>query len=242
MAPRLPPQRVMPPPVIRHVQSTDELDACVALQRTIWGADFTECVPRTMLIIAQKMGGVVAGAFDGDRLVGFVFGLTGVRHGRLAHWSDMLAVDPSARDQGIGRQLKAFQREAVLTLGVTEMYWTYDPLVARNAHLNLNRLGAEVVEYVPDMYGATSSALHGDVPTDRFIVRWRLDGPPAASPAARTDDRRVDIPLVADDADLGRWRAATRQAMMDAIAEGYRVARFCREPEAAYYILSRDRA
>jgi predicted GNAT superfamily acetyltransferase len=225
--------------IIRDLESPADFDACVALQQAIWGGDFSECVPRSMLIVARKMGGVVAGAFDGETLVGFVFGLTGLRHGRVAHWSDMLAVDPSRRDQGIGRQLKAFQRDAVMAMGVNEMYWTYDPLQARNAHLNLNTLGAEVVEYVPDMYGTTSSPLHGSVPTDRFIVRWRLDGTRPPVPTLKADDRKVEIPVVLDTADLVRWRALTRGAIMRAMADGYRVAGFCRDGEKAFYILSR---
>jgi predicted GNAT superfamily acetyltransferase len=223
---------------IRHLRTAGELDACVALQRAIWGSTFSEAVPRTILLIAEKLGGVVAGAFEGDRMVGFVFGLTGLRDGRLAHWSDMLAVDPACRDQGIGRQLKAFQREAVMALGISDMYWTYDPLVARNAHFNINRLGAEVVEYVTDMYGATGSTLHGKVPTDRFVVRWRLTEPPAPPPPARGDDRRVVIPAVGDVA-KPEWRERTRAAFTTALAEGYRVAGFSRGSDEAHYILTR---
>jgi len=226
---------------IRHLHTSDELDACVSLQRAIWGPTFSEAVPRTILLIAGKLGGVVAGAFDGDHLVGFVFGLTGLRDGHLAHWSDMLAVDPARRDHGIGRQLKAFQREAVVALGVSDMYWTYDPLVARNAHFNINRLGAEVVEYVTDMYGTTGSTLHGDVPTDRFVVRWRLTAPssaPAAMSASRPDDRRVAIPGAGDVASAD-WRARTRAAFTAALADGYRVTGFHREGDEAYYTLAR---
>jgi chorismate synthase len=223
---------------IRHLHTPAELDGCVALQRAIWGPTFSEAVPRTILLIAVKLGGIVAGAFDGERMIGFVFGLTGLRDGRLAHWSDMLAVDPSCRDQGIGRQLKAFQREAVVARGVTDMYWTYDPLVARNAHFNINRLGAEIVEYVTDMYGTTGSALHGDVPTDRFVVRWRLTDARAAAPPPHADDRRVTIPVAMDVAS-SEWRARTRTAFTAALADGYRVAGFTRDGDQAYYTLTR---
>jgi predicted GNAT superfamily acetyltransferase len=223
---------------IRHLQTAEEFDDCVALQRAIWGRTFSEAVPRTILLIATKLGGIVAGAFEGDCMVGFVFGLTGLRDGRLAHWSDMLAVDPACRDRGIGGQLKTFQREAVLALGVTEMYWTYDPLVARNAHFNLNRLGAEVVEYVTDMYGTTGSTLHGDVPTDRFVVRWRLTEPPAARQAPGPDDRRVAIPG-AGEIVSAEWRGRTRAAFAAALADGYRVTGFSRDGDDAYYVLTR---
>ena len=162
--------------VLRRVHGPDEYAACVQLQIDTWGEGFTERVPATILRIAQFVGGVTAGAFDADgRLLGFVFGMTGVREGRLVHWSDLLAVQPAARDAGLGRKLKLYQRDLLRPLGVEAMYWTFDPLVARNAHLNLNRLGARVAEYVPDMYGPhTGSAVHGALGTDRFVVRWDL--------------------------------------------------------------------
>ncbi len=103
--------------------------------------------------------------------------MTGVRDGELVHWSDMLAVRPEARDHGIGRRLKLYQRSLVAELGVTQILWTFDPLVSRNAHLNLNALGARVTDYVPDMYGAdTGSALHQGIGTDRFVVAWEVSG------------------------------------------------------------------
>ncbi|HWZ57452.1 MAG TPA: hypothetical protein VNW46_00650, partial [Gemmatimonadaceae bacterium] len=114
----------------------------------------------------------------------------------------------------------------------------YDPLVARNAHFNINRLGAEIVEYVTDMYGTTGSTLHGDVATDRFVVRWRLTEPPAAAPPARADDRRVVIPAVGDVA-TPEWRERTRAAFTTALAEGYRVTGFSRDANEAHYILTR---
>ncbi len=112
------------------------------------------------------------------RLLGFVFGISGVRGGRLAHWSDMLAVREEARGRGLGRRLKAYQRERLLELGIEVAYWTYDPLEARNAHLNIVRLGARPVEYVADMYGSqTGSELHSGLGTDRFVVEWELRDP-----------------------------------------------------------------
>ncbi len=151
----------------------------MALQRETWGDSFTECVPPAILMVGQKIGGVTAGAFGPDgRLLGFVFGLTGVREGRPVHWSDMLAVREEARGRGLGKRLKAYQRELLLETGVDVAYWTYDPLVARNAHLNLNHLGTEIREYVPDMYGAdTGSELHSGLGTDRFVVVWKLRDP-----------------------------------------------------------------
>lgn len=160
---------------IRPLRTEGERRACIALQRLTWGADFDELVPPSLLTVTQKIGGVAAGAFDEqDTMLGFVFGMAGVRGGEIIHWSDMLAVRPEARDRGIGRRLKEFQRDAAIGSGATTMYWSYDPLVARNAHLNFNQLGIRVDEYVEDMYGASTSELHRGLGTDRFIVAWTL--------------------------------------------------------------------
>ena len=131
-----------------------------------------------------------AGAYDADGcLTGFVFGMTGPRDGQLVHWSDMLAVREHARDTGLGAHLKAYQREQVLARGVVTMYWTFDPLQSRNAHVNFSKLGIVVREYERDMYGDTDSPLHRGVGTDRLVANWfmttervvtRLAGKPRA--------------------------------------------------------------
>ena len=179
---------------IRPLETRAEYEACVALQRDIWGPDFQDRVPATILMVSQRMGGVASGAFDTNRqLLGFVFGISGVRDGTTAHWSDMLAVRPEARGLGLGRRLKLHQRALLLAVGIERVYWTFDPLVARNARLNLTTLGAFPVEYVSNMYGDTGSRLHRGLDTDRFIVEWRLRDPaverrlagePARLPAA----------------------------------------------------------
>ncbi len=169
---------------IRPLENEREFENCLALQRETWGEDCHELVPPTMLMVSQKVGGIAAGAFDQNgRLVGFVYGLTGLREGRPTHWSHMLAVTETLRGCGVGQQLKHYQREQLRRLGVEQIYWSYDPLVARNAHLNLNRLGASVVEYVQDMYGDNpDSKTDSVIGSDRLIVRWGLDGEPRPSP------------------------------------------------------------
>lgn len=160
---------------IRPLAEPAEYRACVALQRRTWGESFDEVVPASMLMVAQEVGGVASGAFDGERLVGFVFGISGLRDGRPAHWSDMLAVDPAYRGRGLGRRLKLHQRERLLELGVDRMLWTFDPLEARNAHLNLSRLGATASVYRRDAYGDSVSPLHAGIGTDRLVADWALD-------------------------------------------------------------------
>ena len=242
---------------IRPCDSRADYGACVRLQRETWGERFVDIVPATILMVSQRVGGVSAGAFDaGGRLLGFVFGISGVRDGELVHWSDMLAVRPEARGAGLGKRLKHFQREQLLGRGIRRMLWTYDPLVARNANLNLNSLGARPVEYVVNMYGDTRSALHAGLDTDRFVVEWRLDEERPTPPAATTvgaeetapavdrawsdgtqllpTDRRVRVAApadidgikAADPACARTWQQVQRRAFSWYLANGYRVTGF----------------
>ncbi len=190
------PPRPLPNLEIRPLETPEEYRECVALQIETWASP-EECVPPAVLKVSQQLGGVAAGAFDGSgQLLGFVFGLTGWRGDELCHWSDMLAVRREFRDRGIGRRLKEFQRSQLLEHQVSTMYWTFDPLVARNAYLNLEKLGVFVTEYVPDMYGSgDSSMLDSVIGTDRFIVRWRLDVEVRGAPGrAHGTDRDASFP------------------------------------------------
>ena len=197
---------------LRPLASRADYDACVRLQRETWGDDFTDVVSPTLLMVSQRVGGVAAGAFDGGgRLLGFVFGISGVRDGRPAHWSDMLAVRPAARRRGLGRRLKLFQRERLLANGIDVAFWSFDPLVTANANININVLGALPVEYVPDMYGDTGSILHRGLATDRLVVEWRLRdarverllaGRPDALPAVAHDAPIAMAGHAADGGDL----------------------------------------
>jgi predicted GNAT superfamily acetyltransferase len=160
---------------IRELATMDEFKACYELQRETWGASFSELVPVTVLRIAQRVGGIAAGAFDeNDRLVGFVFGLTGIEPSGPAHWSDMLAVRSDLRNRGLGEALKRHQRELLLERGVQRAYWTFDPLESKNAYLNFVRLGTIAREYARDMYGSTASPLHQGIGTDRLVAIWEM--------------------------------------------------------------------
>ena len=253
---------------LRRFESRNDYAACVELQRTVWGRDFVDVVPATILMVSQRVGGVSAGAFDRDgRLVGFVFGITGYDGGEPVHWSDMLAVRPEWRGRGLGKRLKQYQRDLLLARGVRRARWTYDPLVARNANLNVNGLGARPVEYVPDMYGDTRSALNAGLETDRFVVEWRLDeaAPPDAPGGdgapivgASPDDEQPlpDDPIVriaapsdidalkAEDAAGARaWQQMHRRAFDWYFNRGYRVAgfRYCESPDDSWYVVSSGR-
>lgn len=192
---------------IRPLSSHEDLRACVALQRETWGQDFSELVPAAILLVSQRIGGVTAGAFDDDgTLQGFVFGMTGWEAGRPVHWSDMLAVRRAARGRGVGTLLKRHQRDRLLAIGVASVYWTFDPLESRNAHINFARLGIIAREYETNLYGDTDSPLHAGIGTDRLVALWpiaservrrRLEGGAAPAPVAFAD-APATIPVVMD--------------------------------------------
>ncbi|HEY2066865.1 MAG TPA: hypothetical protein VGG84_12995 [Gemmatimonadaceae bacterium] len=175
---------------MRPLASLADYHACVALEREIWGEEFDGTIPANLMQVATYVGGIALGAFDAaGHLVGFVFGLTGLLDGKIAHWSHVLGVRTTLRNAGIGRMLKEYQRAELARRGIAQMYWTYDPLIAKNSHLNLDVLGARVVRYVPDMYGDTGSPLHHGLETDRLVVVCDT------SPAPRPPRRAVDSPL-----------------------------------------------
>jgi predicted GNAT superfamily acetyltransferase len=162
--------------IIRPLASLEEYQACADFQEEIWGRGFSEKVSAAILMIANRLGGIAAGAFDeAGRLQGFVFGLTGVLDGRLIHWSDMLAVRDDGRDRGIGTRLKRYQRDLLLSRGIREMRWTFDPLQGRNAHVNFSKLGVICREYSENLYGETDSPLHRGIGTDRLVALWLMD-------------------------------------------------------------------
>jgi len=163
--------------VVRKCCALEEFHACVRLQQEIWDEEDLEIEPSTMFVVASLTGGQVLGAFDGEKLVGFTMAVVGVRHGAVYLHSHQTGVDAGYRDRGIGRMLKLFQREEALARGIRLVEWTFDPLELKNAHFNLNRLGAICRRYIPDLYGVTTSPLHRGIPTDRLVAEWWLDSP-----------------------------------------------------------------
>lgn len=244
-----------PPPdiTVRPLASLADYRACVALEREIWGEEFDGAIPANLMQVATYVGGLALGAFDADgQLVGFVFGLTGVLDGAIAHWSHVLGVRTTLRNGGVGRMIKEYQRAELARRGIAQMYWTYDPLIAKNAHLNLDVLGARVVRYVPDMYGDTGSPLHHGLETDRLVVvcdttpaprppRQTVDGPlPILTARPQRGDEvaprsatppRVLLEIPSDFAELlarapkeaTEWHAATREHFLWALGHGYTV-------------------
>ncbi len=160
--------------VIRKCHALEEMRACLALQKEVWNFTDAELVPLCLFVTADKDGGQVIGAFDGDEMVSFALAFPGVRGGHSYLHSDMLAVRAAYRNAGLGRRMKFFQREDALACGFELIEWTFDPLEIKNAHLNLERLGAIARFYNINQYGITSSPLQGGLPSDRLIAEWWL--------------------------------------------------------------------
>jgi predicted GNAT superfamily acetyltransferase len=162
---------------LRDLTTLEEFRAVERLESEIWGP--IDLVPVPILAVTVQRGAVLVGAFEGDRLIGFVYSFPALKAGeqKPSHWSHMLGVHPDHRGTGLGRELKLAQRDRVLALGLDLVEWTYDPLQAANAHLNFVTLGAVVEEYEQNVYGESPSPLHGGIATDRFICQWWIRKP-----------------------------------------------------------------
>src|SRR6202165_2960276 len=159
---------------LRRCHSIEEFRACVALQKEVWNFSDAELVPLRMFVVADKVGGQVMGAFDGDVLVGFALSVPGTRPGHVYLHSHMLAVRKDHRNGGLGRRLKLMQRADALARGIELIEWTFDPLEIKNAYLNIERLGAISRRYTINRYGIPCSPLQGGLPSDRLIAEWWL--------------------------------------------------------------------
>jgi predicted GNAT superfamily acetyltransferase len=190
--------------MLSDLRDVDDLAGCravVDVQIAVWGHD-AETVPASLLSASIKRGGLLVGAWDAGRLVGFVWSMPGWRGGQPTQWSHMLGVRPEARGRGLGEALKRAQRERALAAGVDLIEWTFDPLQAANAHLNLSRLGAIVSEYRVNAYGEMAGPLHRGTPTDRLIAAWWI-----RRPHPGRDEAVSDAPAALDVRDTGAWVA-----------------------------------
>lgn len=171
---------------IRLCNTWDECVQCEELQKRVWEMpDYRDAVPANLLITAIKNGGLLVGAFDGEAMVGFAFGFMGRdKANALKHTSHMLGVLPEVRVKGLGAQMKWLQCAEARKQGLDLMTWTYDPLQAINAHLNLVRLGAITRRYYRDTYGAMTDALNVGVASDRFEVEWHMNSERVQASAA----------------------------------------------------------
>src|SRR5215475_12723083 len=164
---------------IRECTTIEEFDGCLAVQREAFGLPDLELSPRRHLIVSRQAGGWTLAAFVADRMVGFVHHLAAVRpDNEIFGYSHMMAVAKDYQNKGVGARLKWAQRERALAEGRQLIKWTWDPMRARNAHFNLNRLGAIVDTYLENFYGVDygfDKAL--GLPSDRLSATWHLSTP-----------------------------------------------------------------
>lgn len=160
---------------IRDLAGMDDMKMCEAIQQEVWGFIELDVVPAGLMAVMGHYGAITAGAFVDERMAGFVCGFPGGGQGEPFHHSHMLAVRPGFQGAGIGLALKWAQADRVLAQGVRRVNWTFDPLQARNANLNINHLGCVSSVYRLNVYGNSNSPLHGGLPTDRLEPDWQLD-------------------------------------------------------------------
>jgi len=162
----------MPDTVIRLLESPEDMTLVEELQRAVWPGSETDVVPAHIFITA-------IGAFNEDELIGFVFGFPGIDFipdgPRPKHCSHMMGIRPGQRDSGVGFALKRAQWQMVRKQGIDHITWTYDPLLSRNAYLNISKLGAVCNTYRRSEYGDMRDGLNAGLPSDRFQVDWWIN-------------------------------------------------------------------
>jgi len=215
---------------LRPAVDLSDAETCVGLQRDVWGLSDLEVTPAIQLVATCRAGGSLILAEVGRRVVGFAYAFPGLDRGEGYLHSDMLGVLPRYRGRGVGLALKRAQREAAIAAGIRRISWTFDPLQARNARLNLRRLGAIAEEFLPNLYGVTSSALHHGLPTHRLLVNWHLDAAPAPVSEDPGEEELPDLPRLGN-APEGALSSGNRRLLVELPRDLDTLART--DPEAA---------
>jgi predicted GNAT superfamily acetyltransferase len=162
---------------IREVESFDEMDCCLELQREVFSFPDLEVSPRRHLVVTKQSGGFTLGAYDGDLIVGLAITVPAFFGSKRAFYSHMAAVKREYQSHGIGAKLKWAQRARALAENVRYIKWTFQPVQARNAFFNLEKLGAVIKEYVPNFYGTgfSNSGAKAEIESDRVYAEWELE-------------------------------------------------------------------
>jgi predicted GNAT superfamily acetyltransferase len=247
----------MPPPLdsrpaqeilIRPMDGLDDFQRAEQVQREAWGYNDIDVAPASIFSVARNFGGQALGAFDGERMVGFALSFGAVDGGHAHFHSHMVGVAPEYQNRGLGRLIKFAQREDALSRGIDQIVWTFDPLQVRNAYFNFVRLGGVGVQYIPNLYGMTSSPLHGGMPTDRLVIEWNLNSPQVelalnGKQRERSADAvAIEIPPASSDVPRGArlaGQARLRSELIRLLRDGYVITGFEGHEKAASYILER---
>jgi len=241
---------------IRECTTHDELAQCVVLQREVFVLPEIEISPVRHLIVTRSAGGFVLGAFSGSQLIGFVLSVPAFLRGQRAFYSHMTAVKASFQSYGIGSRLKWAQRDRALSEGVKYIKWTFEPWKARNAHFNLEKLGAVIREIHENFYGvdyATYGHRQIGLASDRLFAEWDLESEKVKRLAARENYNEPCEParaigvvadwakLVAEDAEGAiEEQLRLRAEFQSCFAEGLVARGFIRDDSNPRYLLYRD--
>ncbi len=162
---------------IREIESFEGFDDCLELQRNVFSFPDSEISPRRYLVVAKQSGGFTLGAYDGEKLAGFVITVPAFKGTERIFYSHMAGVLPEYQGLGIGAKLKWAQRDFALKVGVKFIKWTFHPLQARNAFFNLEKLGAVIRQYIPNFYGAgfSNTGRKSNLESDRIYADWELE-------------------------------------------------------------------
>jgi predicted GNAT superfamily acetyltransferase len=237
---------------VRVLSTLDEFNEAVRLQKEIWGFEDIELLPLRLFVVANKIGGLSWGAFEGRRMIGFCIAIPGLKPGGATYWhSHMMGVVAQYRNAGVGRALKLRQREDAIARGIELIEWTFDPLEIKNAYFNIERLGVVVRRYVLNQYGTTTSHLHGSLPTDRCVAEWWTSSARVAAlvagvpPARPRPEARIEVPFEIEairKRDVERAREIQRRVSEQFVAHfnnGLMVVGLDRTERAAVYLLAR---
>ncbi len=229
---------------IQPLAELERLDEAVALQRTIWGYSDLDVESRALLVIASRFAGQLIGAFDEKNLIGIALAFCAIPRGEVRLHSHRVGVLPEYQNRGIGRMLKLAQREDALARGIKVIQWTFDPLQQRNAYFNIEKLGGVAREYISNLYGITSSPLHGGLPTDRLLIEWELESPRVLSvlngekPARSGEIIRIAVPDFTTHKDAGLQRQL-REQLTEMLGMGFAVTGFEKTTGRAFYLLEK---
>ena len=237
---------------IKELTSIKDLNACVRLQTDVFDLPNVELSPARHFVVTMHAGGFTLGAFDGESLIGFSLSVPAFLGGKKAFYSHMTAVLPGYQKKGIGYELKLAQRLESLRRNVNLIKWTFQPEKSLNAYFNLEKLGAEVGEYIPNFYGTdygTKTKPKIPIESDRLFALWRLDSPKATALANRASfdfgtEPDLEIEAIEDWQSLvetnrekaNREQTRLRNELTEAFSNGFVCRAFTKPPNPKYLL------
>jgi predicted GNAT superfamily acetyltransferase len=241
---------------IRECLSIDDFQQCIELERRVWNDDDIDIMPIRLYMISKNCNAPTFGAFTSTgRIIGFVHTSLALIDQNIAYHSHLAGVVEELRHKDIGYKLKLAQRQHAIAANVPMIFWSFDPLQSRNAHFNINKLGAIIRTYKINYYGeGVSSVFDSHLPSDRVIAEWWIGSPQVESvlngnrPKVESPDVNVEIPDNVDEIraqsleEHVNWRMRVREDFLKALEQGNIVRGFARDVEkkTSVYLFGQD--